>query len=397
MTTALRRLPIDSQRPVEVFAWVRLGLTVLAMAMVAGLGFPYSGRLAVVVIAVALPWALANVVAARRFPRLALSPAVALGDVSVLAAVEGIAPESYGIVRFMALAFLAVHAHFQGERIGLLMAALTILILTPLSSIWMPDGFDGRLFALYETMFAVALLCTVALVGGFRTAESASRLRARELTRRAMLSEADARRRVSEALHDGPVQELVGLEMALTAAEREARREGAGRTAEIVEDARETVARNLVLMRDELIHLGPHGFEDLGFAVACESCIPTWRRRWDLDARLEVEDHQLPSEVEGDLFRIVQEAVVNAARHGAARHVLISLTFTDERLELRVADDGEGFSASDPRELTEPGHIGIAGMRERAELLRGTLRIDSSSQGTVVSVSAPAPGARRRG
>ncbi len=387
----LRRLPIESQRPITVFGWARLALALLALALVAGLGFPYSGRLAVVVAGLVLPWSLANVLLAQRSPRLALSPVVAIGDVIVLAIVEAVAPETYGAVRFMALAFLAVHAHLQGERIGLLVAALAIAILIPLTALNGPDEIQGRLLVLYETMFAVALLATVTLVGGFRTAESASRLRARELTRRTMRSESDIRRKVSEALHDGPVQELIGLDMMLAAAEREAAREGAPRTSEVLGAARESTSRNLIALRDEMIDLGPHGFEELTFGVACERCIPTWRRRYDIDARLEVEPQPLPSEAEGDLFRITQEAIVNAARHGGAKHALISLTIASGRLELKVEDDGCGFSGSDPLGLTEAGHMGIAGMRERAALLRGTLRIESSANGTTLTVNAPLP------
>lgn len=388
----LRRLPIESQRPITVFGWARLALALLTLALVAGLGFPYSGRLAVVVAGVVLPWSLANLLVAQRSPRLALSPVVALGDVIVLAAIEAVAPETYGAVRFMAIAFLAVHAHLQGERIGVLIAAIAIAILVPVTAFNSPESIEGRLLVLYETMFAVALLAAVTLVGGFRTAESASRLRASELTRRTMRSESDVRRQVSEALHDGPVQELIGLDMMLVAAEREAAREGAQRTAEILGTARESAARNLTALRDEMIDLGPHGFDELSFQVACERCIPTWRRRYDIDARLDIEPHALPSETEGDLFRITQEALVNAARHGEARHALISLTFSTDRLELKVEDDGRGFSGSDPLGLTEPGHMGIAGMRERAALLHGTLRIESSADGTTLTVNAPLPG-----
>lgn len=387
----LRRLPIDSSGPITVFGWARLALALLALALVTALGFPHSGRLALVVAGLVLPWSLANVLLARRSDRLALSPAVAVGDVIVLAAIEAVAPETYGVVRFMAIAFLAVHAHLQGERIGLVVAALAVAILVPLTALSGPDEIEGRLLVLYETMFAVALLSAVALVGGFRTSESASRLKARELTRRAMRSESDVRRQVSEALHDGPVQELIGLDMMLSAAEREAAREGAPRTAEMLVAARECASRNVTALRDEMIDLGPHGFDELSFQVACERCIPTWRRRYAIEARLEVEPHELPSEAEGDLFRITQEALVNAARHGEAKHALISLKFAAHRLELRISDDGSGFSGSDPLGLGEAGHIGIAGMRERATLLRGTLRIESSPDGATVTVDAPLP------
>lgn len=388
---ALRPLPLDSQRPVVIFAWTRLGLCLFVLVLVLALGLPFSDRLALVVAGLVLPWCLGYVALARRSSALALSPLVAVGDVLILVAIEAVAPETYGAVRFLALAFLSVHAHFQGGWIGLGLAAFAVCALVPTALLAEPDGMSGRLLGLYEPVFAAALLSATALIGSFRTTESASRLRARELTRRTMRSESDIRRRVSEALHDGPVQELIGLDMMLAAAHREAAREDAPRTGELVDQARDTASRNVVAMRDEMIDLGPHGSHELTYEAACERCIPTWRRRYEVDTRLHVSPHDLPSETQGDLFRITQEAVVNAAKHGGATVVDISLSFAEGRLELEVRDDGGGFDASDPFASADPGHIGLAAVRERAELLGGSVHIESSLEGTTLTVSAPLP------
>ncbi|MEJ7751013.1 MAG: sensor histidine kinase [Thermoleophilaceae bacterium] len=394
-SSALGRLPIDSPRPLVVFAWARLALCVFSLSLVAAVGLPFSGRLAVVVIFLVLPWCLGLVALASRSPAVALNPLVAVGDILLLLAIEVMAPETYGAVRFTALAFLAVHAHFQGGRIGLALAAFAVSTLVPAALLDPPNGMSDRLLGLFEPMFAAAALATGGLVGSFRTAESASRLRARELTRRTMRSESDIRRRVAEALHDGPVQELIGLDMVLAAAQREARREGASKTVELLDGARDSASRNVVAMRDEMVDLGPHGMDELSYETACERCIPTWQRRYGLQMRLRVEYEDLPSEAEGDLFRITQEAVVNAAKHGGATLVEIDLSTSGGRVELRVRDNGSGLEGSDPFASNEPGHIGLAAMRERTELLQGTLRIDSSSEGTTLSVSAPLPPSAR--
>jgi signal transduction histidine kinase len=60
-------------------------------------------------------------------------------------------------------------------------------------------------------------------------------------------------------------------------------------------------------------------------------------------------------------------------------------------LELRITDDGRGFANDDPLSGAEPGHLGLASMRERAELLGGRLRVDTSERGTRVLVRAPLP------
>ena len=389
----LRRLPIESNRPRVTFAWSRLGLTLISVGLVVALGFPHSGLLAAVLAGLALPWSLLNLVLAQRAPGLAASPLVAIGDTLMLVAIELVAPETYGAVRFMAIAFLAVHAHFQGERLGLAVAAVASACLVGVSVATGGGPVEGRLLLFYEVIFVAAALSAAAMVGGFRTAESASRLRARELTRRTMRRESEIRRQISESLHDGPVQEMVGLDMALAAAHSQAEREGAPRTRELLAEARAMAERNVRSLRDEMIDLGPYAFKEMSYGAAIERCLPVWQRRYGLHTSLRIDPQELPSQTEGDLFRITQEAVMNAVKHGSAGHVSISLHCDDDRLELSIVDDGVGFGEVDPLEITEPGHIGLASMRERAELLHGSLRIESTEAGSAVIVRAPRPAA----
>jgi len=205
-----------------------------------------------------------------------------------------------------------------------------------------------------------------------------------------MRREGEIRRQISEALHDGPVQEMVGLDMALAAASREADREGAPRTGELLAEARAITERNVRSLRDEMIDLGPYAFKEMSYGAALERCLPVWQRRYGLRTSLQIDPHELPSQTEGDLFRITQEAVTNAGKHGSASHVSIALR-CDERIELSIVDDGSGFGEVDPLESTEPGHIGLASMRERAELLHGSLEIESTAEGSTVIVRAPLP------
>ena len=246
----------------------------------------------------------------------------------------------------------------------------------------------------YEATFAACTLMTVALIGRFRTEESASRLRARELTRRTLAGENEIRRKLSHALHDGPVQELIGLDMTLAAAKAAVAQEDGERATELIREAGEITRRNVRNLRDEMLDLGPYAYDEISFEAAVERCLTVWERRFDLDARLEIEAIDLPSEMEGELFRITQEAVSNAGRHASARKVTISLIPRHGTVELTVADDGEGFGGVDPLGATEAGHIGLAGMRERADLMGGTLQIESTEAGTTVKVTAPRP---RRG
>ena len=229
------------------------------------------------------------------------------------------------------------------------------------------------------------------LIGRLRTTESASRVRARELTKRTLHGESQVRRRVAEAIHDGPVQELIGLDMMLAAASQAAEQGDKRRSLELISEARALAEKNVVTLREEIVDLGPFAFEELSYAQAVENCVPIWQRRYGLEVMLTLERLELEPEMAGHLFRVTQEAVVNAGRHGKARQVAVSLRSIDGSVEVRVVDDGEGFGQVDPLGPSEPGHLGLAAMRERAEMLDGTLEIETSKRGTKVLLTVPLP------
>jgi two-component system, NarL family, sensor kinase len=391
----MRRLPIESAGPIVMFAIARLALAVVALTAVAVVGFPYDGR-AAAVLAVFVLWSLGVLAVSRRAPDRVTNPLVATGDITLLLALELVAPDTVGAVRLTALFLIAAHAHFQGERRGLAIAAIGSTVLV-LGSVLRGDApIDSDLLVFYETVFVLSALATAVVVGLLRTSESASRLRARGLSRRTMQAESEVRRRVAESIHDGPVQELIGLDMILSAA-RNAADHGRGDEATgLIDEARELGMRNLRALRDEIVDLGPYAFQELSFDTAIEDCLPVWRRRYGFEVGLAIERIDLPPEMAGDLFRIAQEAVVNAGRHAQAKAVSISLRTVGSHVELRVTDDGHGFDENAPLDGGEPGHLGLASMRERAELMDGTIDIESSERGTRVLVLAPLSAARPR-
>jgi two-component system NarL family sensor kinase len=387
----LRRLPIESAQPLVVFAVARLAIALAALLAIIVLGFPYHGEGAAVIGGLAVPWAIGCLVLARREPDLVLSPLVPAGDLLILLILEWVAPDTYGAARAAALFLIAVHAHFQGERRGVMVAALGSGALVAASAVRGNAPVPGNVHAFYETVFVLACLATGLVVGSLRTAESASRLRARSLSRRTIQAEAEVRRRVAEAIHDGPIQELIGLDMMLSSA-RKAASEGRGEyAARLLDQAREMTERNIRVLRDGLVDLGPHAFEELSFDTAIDNCLPVWNRRYGIEVLATIDRIDLAPDVAGDLFRIAQEAVVNAGRHAGAEAVSINLRTVDSSLELRVTDNGSGFGEVDPLGASEPGHLGLAMMRERAELLGGTLDIETSERGTRVLVVVPVP------
>ena len=98
---------------------------------------------------------------------------------------------------------------------------------------------------------------------------------------------------------------------------------------------------------------------------------------------------RLPHEVEIALFRIVQEALTNAAKHARARAVTVAFSVGPRSIQVEVRDDGVGF---DPKAAGSADHqcLGLLGMAERAEAVRGSLKVDSApGRGTIVGVEVP--------
>ena len=384
---ALGRPPIESPEPVLKFAALRLFLTVAALVALVATGTPFHGRLTIVVAAVGLPWALGNLMLAQRRPDLELNPMVAAGDIALLIVVELVTPETYRAVRFLAIFFIAAHAQFQGQGRGLVVALAGSAVLVPIAAL-RGAPIHGNMLAFYESIFVVTALATALTAGNIRLAETTGRLRARQVSRHMIETESEIRRRVAESIHDGPVQELVSLDMILTAVSSAIGHGDQAAAHSMLEEARSITERNIQALRDEIVGLGPYAFRELSFETAITDCVPVWHRRFGLDVRLELEPVSLSPDISGPLFLIAQEAVTNAGRHAQADHVTVSLNRRNGEIRLRVADDGKGFGDVWPL-AGDTGHIGLSSMRERAEMVNGSLTIDSGGRGTVVTVRLP--------
>jgi signal transduction histidine kinase len=382
------RLPLQSGEPVVWFARVRLALAALALVSVLGFDAPHQAR-AAAVLALALAWSAGVLRLAGRQRDLAMSPAVAVGDLVVLGVIQVAEPASYAGVRFVALFLIATHAYFLGEVRGLGVALAGVVVLVPAAALLDELPVRGGLLAFYEALFAASAICCGLFVAHLRTTESAARLRARELSRRTIEAEAHVRRRLAETIHDGPVQELIGLDLMLASVDRAVARGNQEQVLERLAEARALTERNIGALRDEIVGLGPYAFDELTFATAIEECVPVWQRRYGIEVELAVDPLNLTNETCGSLFGVASEAVANAGRHAGATRVVVTLRTVGDEVELRVSDDGHGFAGVDPESSTDLGHIGLASMRERAELIGGRLEIETSERGTKVLLRAP--------
>lgn len=134
--------------------------------------------------------------------------------------------------------------------------------------------------------------------------------------------------------------------------------------------------------------LRPLVLDDLGLLAAIEWLAQSFTQRWGVPCTLDLdEDLELREPYATAVFRMVQESLNNVAKHAGARNVEVQVRCDETGVTLRVADDGAGFNVAAPR---KSGSLGLAGLRERAQLLKGTVRIDSAAgRGTVVEAHIP--------
>jgi signal transduction histidine kinase len=203
----------------------------------------------------------------------------------------------------------------------------------------------------------------------------------------------DERRRLARDLHDGPAQTLAaalfGVDLAVVALDR------APATArDELLAARALLREALDDVRAMMAGLRPRLLEERGVVVALNELAampPLWGTKVSVETQGIGPEERLPADVELALFRIAQEAVSNARRHGAASRVRVSLAVRPHGAELLVADDGCGFLWEPEFGWSSRGE-GLPGMRERAELLGGSLRVESApGAGTRVAAQLPLP------
>jgi signal transduction histidine kinase len=148
--------------------------------------------------------------------------------------------------------------------------------------------------------------------------------------------------------------------------------------------ALDTTRHGLAETRRALHDLRATPLEDLGLSLAIRTLAENVAARCGLELTLDISDQlkELPPEVEQCYYRVAQEALDNVARHADASQLEVSLKRRDGDLVLRVADDGTGFANGD--DASQNG-FGLRGMRERAELIGGTLEVESrSGEGTTI-------------
>jgi signal transduction histidine kinase len=223
-----------------------------------------------------------------------------------------------------------------------------------------------------------------------RVAERTERLG--QVLRQTISAQEDERRRLARELHDETAQTIAALSIALDRARDGL--DGAGPEAiSQIGQAKQLSSRLLAETRRLILGLRPTVLDDMGLLPAIRWYADNYLGDKGIDVRVEaaVAAERLPAHIEVALFRIVQEALTNVAKHSHAGLVEVRLTHDEGTITVTVADDGSGFDVAQALDRVGPADsVGLLGMQERARLLGGGLEIRSrDGGGTVVRVEVP--------
>jgi signal transduction histidine kinase len=277
-----------------------------------------------------------------------------------------IAPSAFGVVD--AQTALLVPMIHRGHALGVLAA--------------FDRGIEGSVFGEDDEQLLRTFAASAATAVALAQSVQADRLRS-------SLAAADAeRRRWARELHDETLQSLGGLRLLLSSALRS---NDSDRAKDAMRQAVEQTEHEIANLRAIITELRPAALDELGLRVAIEALLDRHREQsgFQIESELALSasspgEERLDGDLETTVYRMVQEALTNVAKHARAEHVRVAVNAAEGELRIEVQDDGVGFEL----DSAEQG-FGLAGMQERAALAGGTLTLDSGAQGTLLTACLP--------
>jgi len=213
----------------------------------------------------------------------------------------------------------------------------------------------------------------------------------RHLSRQVLRAQEEERKRISRELHDVIAQSLAGINVQLASLKKNASvnakalDRNIARTQAVVQQALDIVHRFARELR-------PTVLDDLGLIPALQAFLKTFRAETGILVSLSA--FAAVEQVNGDnrtvLYRVAQEALTNIARHAHATRVEVSIQKLDGAVGLTIQDDGKGFQTERASDNKKSERLGLIGMRERLEMVRGSFEIRSApGKGTTVRAQVP--------
>ncbi|HZQ67155.1 MAG TPA: sensor histidine kinase [Terriglobales bacterium] len=217
-------------------------------------------------------------------------------------------------------------------------------------------------------------------------AREAATTQVSELSLHLLRAQEEERKRISRELHDETGQGLMVLRLYLSMVANECR---GGEAEPKIQDAMTMLDRTIGDLRRIIARLSPRTLDELGLLAAIRKEARELTKNTGIKGKLFLPENLngVDHEFEVGIYRAVQEALHNVAKHSQAQNCVVRLELEQGELRLLIEDDGVGFSRTDSRR----GSFGLWGMRERIAALGGTVRVRSrNGRGTRVRVMLPA-------
>jgi PAS domain S-box-containing protein len=260
----------------------------------------------------------------------------------------------------------------------------------------LPGPDSGRLLVIRDVSADKVAEMTIRSL--FKFLQDRDEDRSRLLRRTNAAIEAE-RNRIARDLHDGPVQGISAASLSLEAVLLMLRTGDVAGGMEMLTKIREEIAMETDNLRRLMSDLRPPVLEERGLIPALRDTLARFGRDFGVTTQFHSRSLvDVPPDLETLAYRIVQEALTNAAKHAHATDVNVSVEAEAGQLRVEVVDNGRGFEPDRAREFLRLGRVGLASMRERTELASGTFMVRSSpGSGTTVVATLPLDIVRTRG
>ncbi|GGK02968.1 signal transduction histidine-protein kinase/phosphatase DegS [Lentibacillus kapialis] len=198
----------------------------------------------------------------------------------------------------------------------------------------------------------------------------------------------DERRKISREIHDGPAQMLANILLRSELVDRTFREGTVDEALCEIRSVRKMIRSSLYEVRRIIYDLRPMALDDLGLIPTMKKYVGTVSDYNDIEIEFEAvgQEKRLDQKYEIAFFRLMQEALQNAIKHADASLIEVTLEINPRIIEMVINDNGKGF---DPT-LKQEKSFGLIGMRERVEMLDGSLSVDSTiGEGTNITIQVP--------
>lgn len=259
------------------------------------------------------------------------------------------------------------------------------------------DELDRRLRALLETIErANHLVNQVTTVINYLNMDLKDVGEALETARhkqefgiRIIQAQEEERKRISRDIHDGPAQMLANVMIRSGLIEKTFNEKGPEQALLELTDLKEMVRGALYEVRRIIYDLRPMALDDLGLIPTLKKYLSTveeYEQDVEIHFRNNGQEHRFKSEYEVSIFRLVQESVSNALKHGESKDIWVKIEWLRDIMNIIIRDSGKGFNQNEVRDKS----FGLIGMRERVELLKGDMTITSTiGNGTTIYFRIP--------